>query len=98
MDEIKFVIKNLIVTVVLLLALQVKVGANTLEYQAITLIETSSVTRYLQNVAQGAVLAIRNAGKATSDFVSRTFQQQETQRASRFNMEFKRSPQSAANK
>ena len=97
MDEVKFVIKTLFVSIIVLFALQIKVGNSTVETQALEWIETSSTTRYLQNVAAGAVLAIRNAGKTASGYLGKTFQQdtKEANRASRFNFDFKRSPQAA---
>jgi len=98
MDEVRFVLKSLVITIIALALMQIKVGNSTVETEALHWIETSSVTRYLQNVSAGAVLAIRNAGQAATDFIAKTFSQNnETNRASRFNFELKRSPQSSKN-
>lgn len=97
MDEFMFVMKSLLVTVILLFCLQIKINNVTAETHALEWIEGSSVTRYLQNVAGGAVLGIRNLGRSVSQYMNSTFQgkdhQRETNRASRLSFEFKRSPE-----
>ena len=93
MDEIKFVLKSLFITLIVLMLMQIKIGSSTIETETLHWIETSSVTRYLQNVSAGAVLALRNVGQSASQFITQTFNQNETNRASRFNFELKRNPQ-----
>ena len=98
MDEFKFVMKTFLITIFILFLLQIKIGTSTVEVEALRWMETSPVTRYLQNVSAGAVLAIRNAGQASSEFITKTFSHQsDTNRASRFNFELKRSPQTNRN-
>lgn len=96
MDEFKFILKSLVITFVVLMLMQIKVGTTTVEIETLHWIETSAVTKYLQNVSAGAVLAIRNGAQTTSDFIAKTFNQTDanSNRASRFNFEFKRNPQS----
>lgn len=96
MDEVKFIVKSLVITLVVLMLMQIKIGVSTVETETLQWIETSAVTKYLQNVSAGAVLAIRNGAQASSEFIAKTFNQSDanTNRASRFNFEFKRSPQS----
>jgi len=92
MPEVMFVLKSLVIAVVVMMGLQVKVGNTSIEQQAHQWIQTSSVGTYLQSVAAGAALAIRNAAGMTTDFVSSTFNNdQTTQKAGRLNMNFKRS-------
>lgn len=94
MPELGFVLKSLVIALVVMIGLQVKVGNTSLEQKAEHWVHTSSIGNYLQNVASGAVLAIRNAAGLTTNFVSETFsneQQVTTQKAGRLNFEFKRS-------
>lgn len=98
MPELMFVLKSFALAIVVTMLMQVKVGTATIESQSEDWLRTSSVSLYLQSVSGGAVLAIKNATKTASDFVSKKFGhsgvQPETQRASRLNIEFKRSKSS----
>lgn len=94
MPEIAFVIKSIFIAVLVMIGLQYKIGNTTLEQRAHAWIQTSSTALYLQQVASGAVLAIRNASGMATGFVSKTFNSDfSTQKASRLNLEFKRSQQ-----
>jgi|SRR6476646_1597793 hypothetical protein len=94
MPELNFVLKSLAIAVVVTICLQVKVGSATLENHAYQWMRTSSVPHFVEDVSSGAVLAIRNAAKASSDFVGKTFGHDSSlQRAGRLNFDFKRSPQ-----
>lgn len=93
MSEFMFVIKGLFIAVMITICMQMKVGHAPLETHFMSWVETSAVPVYLQGVATGAVVAIKNAGKAGSEFLGQTFgKTSETQNASRFNINFKRSP------
>jgi hypothetical protein len=100
MPELMYVIKCFALALVVTVGMQVKIGTETIESQAEDWIRTSSVSLYLQSVSGGAVLAIKNASKTATDFISKKLghggAQPDTQKASRLNFELKRSPGAAA--
>lgn len=95
MPEVMFVIKSLVVTVIIVLCMQVKMGSATVEDHMHDWMRTSAVTQYLKGVAEGATLAIHNAARMVSGFASEKFgggtPLVEKQQAGRLNFEFKRS-------
>ena len=94
MSELVYVIKCFSLAVLVTIFMQVKVGKETIEDQAENWIRTSNVSLYLQSVSGGAVLAIKNASKAATEFVAKklgTNVQSNLQKASRLNFELKRS-------
>lgn len=96
MAEVMFVVKSFLVAIVLTVLMQVKVGGASLEFHVEHWITSSSVGTYLQEVATGAVKAINTTSKAATQFVSEKFGHSQTeptatQKASRFDFEFKRS-------
>jgi hypothetical protein len=94
MPELMFVLKSLAIAVVVTVGLQMRVGNTTLENQAHTWIQTSAVPNYLKDVSSGAIVAVRNATKISTDFIGKTFgHDSASQRAGRLNLEFKRSSQ-----
>jgi hypothetical protein len=94
MPELMFVVKSLAFAVIVAIGLQMQVGSTSLEHHVQNWVRNSSVAQYVQNVASGAVLVIRNGVKSGSEFVSQTFGNESiAQRAGRLNFEFKRSPQ-----
>jgi hypothetical protein len=92
MDEVKFCLKSLAAAILVVFLLQIHVGGQTLEQHAHGWIETSPVAHYLEKVAEGATLAIRNTGKSVSQMTAHAFGGSDTQRASRMNLDFQRSP------
>ena len=60
MGEIKYVLKCLLFTIVILLALQIKVGNRTLESIGSQWMRDSQAGIYLQNVGAGGALALKN--------------------------------------
>jgi ABC-type sulfate transport system permease component len=60
MSELMFVLKSFIITVVLIVALQVKVGNSSLESYSQWWLQKSSVSIYIQSVAAGGALALKN--------------------------------------
>jgi hypothetical protein len=97
MPELMFVLKAFLVSVIITVCLQIKVGNSSIESQASLWLQTSSLPVYLTKVSQGAVLAIRNAGGAAKDFVGKTFNRDSgSARAGRLNLQFKRSPTAEA--
>jgi len=92
MPEVMFVLKSLVVTVVIMIGLQIKVGNVSLEDSIHHWVQTSNISNYVHGASSGAVLAIRNAAQATKDFVGETFGHESgTQKAGRLNFEIKRS-------
>ena len=86
MPEVMFVLKAFVVSVVITVCMQVKVGNVSVESHAQNWLQTSSLPIYLQKVSEGAVLAIKNAGGTAKQFVTETFgQDPHTQRAARLN-------------
>lgn len=55
-----FVLKSFLLTVILVVAMQVKVGNSSLEQHSQWWLQNSSVSIYVQSVAAGGALAIRN--------------------------------------
>lgn len=72
MDEVKFVLKGLVVAVLVTLALQIKVGGETLEVRSDRLLRQSSVGNFLTQAASGAALAIQKGTQVVTNFVSGT--------------------------
>lgn len=94
MPELMFVLKSLAIAIVITICMQVKVGSTSLENQAYHWMQNSSIPLFVQDISSGAVMAIRNAAKATTDFVGHTFGHDSlSSRAGRLNFDFKRSPQ-----
>lgn len=60
MSELMFVLKSFIITVVLVVAMQVKVGNSSLESYSQWWLQKSSVSIYIQSVAAGGALALKN--------------------------------------
>ena len=93
MPEVMFVLKAFVVALVITILMQAKVGNSSIETHAHLWMETSAVPTYIHGISSGAVLAIRNAAKVTTDFVAKSFgHDSSSQRSARFNMDFKRSP------
>ena len=77
---------------VIVLAMQVKVSNVSIEEHAEGWLRTSSIPQYLQKVADGAALAIRNATHAVANYTTHALGANEGQRASRLNIDLQRSP------
>jgi len=92
MAELKFCLKALVASLVIVLAMQVHVGNTTIERHTQNWLETSPLAGYLEKVASGAALAIRNASKAVTQLTSQALGTGDAQKASRLNLEFQRSP------
>jgi hypothetical protein len=69
-SEVIFVIKSLILAVALTVVLQIEIGQESIENRAEFWLHTSTVPRYLQDVADGAVKAVKNASKYASDVIN----------------------------
>lgn len=60
MSELMFIVKSLVMTFLLTVLMQVKVGDSSLERQAQWYLQRSPVSIYVQSVAAGGALALRN--------------------------------------
>ena len=70
MGDFLFVIRTFIVTVVVLLILQVKVGDFTLEQRSMNWVRSSVVVSHLQEVADGSIVFIERNFKKLKAYVS----------------------------
>ncbi|MBX2996268.1 MAG: hypothetical protein KF681_15690 [Bdellovibrionaceae bacterium] len=70
MDELKFVLKGFVLAIVITIALQVKVGSETLETKSDRLLHESSVGQFLNSAASGAALGIKQGTRAVSQFTA----------------------------
>lgn len=57
MGDFLFVLKTLVITIVLVLLMQIKIGTATIEQHSLAWIQNSAITDTLRSVAQGAVKA-----------------------------------------
>jgi hypothetical protein len=90
--EILTVIKTLIITAVIVFAMQVNVSGRSLEFRFLHWIRSSSITQQLNQVAHGAVLGAQRGTEKISQFFSKTVgNNEQTQNASRLNIQLKRS-------
>jgi len=69
MSDVMFVIKCLVVTLVIVVLLQIRVGQRTLEGHTMAWLHHSSVTQHLQDVAEGAVKAGGEAKRDVAGFL-----------------------------
>jgi hypothetical protein len=60
MSELIFVVKSLVITFLLTVLMQVKVGNSSLEQQSQWMLQRSPASIYVQTVAAGGALALRN--------------------------------------
>ena len=72
MDALKFVLKTLIFTMLMVVFMQVKVGGNTIEEYSYRWLKTSSVSQYLQATAAGGAMALKNLGQSLKTTIKRT--------------------------
>lgn len=60
MSELIFVLKSLVITAALIVAMQVKVGNHSLEAYSNWWLKKSTVSLYVQSVAAGGALALKD--------------------------------------
>lgn len=70
MSELFGALKTLLVSFVILMALQMRVGGVTIESKLTDWYYTSGASKYLQQTASGAVLSIKQAGASASSFIT----------------------------
>jgi hypothetical protein len=69
MENVMFVIKCLIVTVVIVVCMQIRVGSHSVEGHLMSWIHHSNVSHTLQDVAEGAVKATKSGKDAVMNLV-----------------------------
>ena len=69
MSEIFFVIKSFIISGLLVLAMQVRVGSTTIEESVDAGFRSSPFSMWVQSVAQGGALALKNGYGRVKEFV-----------------------------
>lgn len=72
MTELKFVAKCFLFTAILVVMMQLKVGGSTIEAYSFHWLRKSTVSQYVQSVAAGGAMALRNLGSSIKDGVTGT--------------------------
>lgn len=94
MGDLFFFAKMIVITVVVVVLMQIKIGDSTLEYKFLNWVHTSTALEPMQQAAQGAVAVVREVWKKVtdrfSDNVTKTFDKA-NQPGSRLNITLKRS-------
>ncbi|WII73899.1 hypothetical protein QJS83_08425 [Bdellovibrio sp. 22V] len=72
MEELKFVVKCLCFTMLLVVLMQVKVSGGSIEAHTFQFLRRSTVSQYIQSAAAGGAMALRNLGGALKDGVAST--------------------------
>jgi hypothetical protein len=92
MGEIKFALKCLAATALLIMLSQVKVGNSSIEDYAQNWLRSSKVAQFVQNAARGGARLIQDGFQMGTKMISKSeVPAMDSQRASRFNFEIKRS-------
>lgn len=72
MEELKFVVKCLVFTMLLVVLMQVKVGGYSIEAHSFHWLRKSTISQYIQGAAAGGAMALRNLGRTVKDGVAST--------------------------
>jgi hypothetical protein len=72
MEELKFVLKCFFFTMILIVLMQVKIGGAPIEGYCYRWLQRSTVSQYIQSVAAGGAMALRNLGHTVKEGVSST--------------------------
>lgn len=72
MEELKFVVKCLVFTMLFVVLMQVKVGRTSIENYSFHWLRTSTVSQYIQSAAAGGAMALRNLGVSLKNAVNNT--------------------------
>jgi hypothetical protein len=67
LDDIKFVIKTFLLTLVVIALMQIKVGGSTIEGKAYAILAESKLTDFLNYVARGIVQLVKEAKAYSQD-------------------------------
>ena len=74
MTELTYTLKCLAFTVVLTIAMQFKIGGESIESRTYTWLRKSDTSQYIQSVAAGGVLALKNLGIKVKEGIAGTSQ------------------------
>jgi hypothetical protein len=69
MEDVMFVVKCLIVTMVVVVCLQIRIGAHTVEGHVMSWVHRSPISQTLQDVAEGAVKVAQKSQAAVSNLI-----------------------------
>lgn len=72
MEELKFVVKSFVFTMLLVVLMQVKVGGYSIEAHSFHWLRKSTISQYIQSAAAGGAMALRNLGRTVKDGVAST--------------------------
>jgi hypothetical protein len=72
MNELFFVLKCMAITIALTVLMQVRVGNSSLEQESQWFLQKSTVSIYIQSVAAGGALAIKNLYMSTKNGIMGT--------------------------
>ncbi|WP_413559302.1 hypothetical protein [Bdellovibrio sp. HCB209] len=72
MEELKFVLKTLAFTMLLIVLAQVKVGGASIESYTFRWLQRSTVSQYIQSAAAGGAMALKNLSGHVKDGVVST--------------------------
>ncbi|KYG66826.1 hypothetical protein AZI86_07255 [Bdellovibrio bacteriovorus] len=72
MEELKFVVKCFVFTMLLVVLMQVKVGGYSIEAHSFHWLRKSTISQYIQSAAAGGAMALRNLGRTVKDGVAST--------------------------
>ena len=72
MGEVKFVLKCLLVTCLIVVAMQIRISGRSIESQTFRWLRYSEVSKYVQGVAAGGVMALRRLTNSVGDGISNT--------------------------
>lgn len=72
MEELKFVVKCFVFTMVLVILMQVKVGGYSAEAHTFHWLRKSTISQYIQSAAAGGAMALRSLGRTVKDGVANT--------------------------
>lgn len=72
MEELKFVVRCLVFTMLMVVIMQVKVGGYSIEAHSFHWLRKSTISQYIQSAAAGGAMALRNLGRTVKDGVAST--------------------------
>ncbi len=72
MEELKFVLKCFVFTMLLVVLMQVKVGGYSAEAHTFHWLRKSTISQYIQSAAAGGAMALRSLGRTVKDGVENT--------------------------
>ena len=74
MEELTFVVKSLVLTMILVMAMQIHVGSSTIESHTFRWLRHSTTSQYIQSAAAGGAMALRRLGGSVQESASSTWE------------------------